>query len=129
MTRTPFEIFIVEDDNDTADMLAEMVQLSGYRVRLYHGAQTVLAALRQHAPPSAMILDIMMPDISGLDVLREIRGDARLRDLPVILLSAKSTPLEIEEGLKAGANLYLTKPVRFDEIRRALEEVLANNTA
>ena len=121
------EIFIVEDDNETADMLAEMVRLSGYRVRLYHGAQTALAALRQQTP-AALILDIMMPEVSGLDVLREIRSDSRLHDLPVILLSAKSTPLEIEEGMQAGANLYLTKPVRFDEIQRALEEVLASPT-
>ncbi|HFC10003.1 MAG TPA: response regulator [Chloroflexi bacterium] len=127
MSSTTLEIFIVEDDNDTADMLAEMVRLSGYRVRLYHGAHTVLAALR-HTKPAAMILDIMMPDISGLDVLREIRNDARLQALPVILLSAKSTPLEIEEGMQAGANLYLTKPVRFDELQRAIEEVLAVNT-
>ncbi len=127
MSNTSLEIFIVEDDNDTADMLAEMVRLSGYRVRLYHGAHTVLAALRQNRP-AAMILDIMMPDISGLDVLREIRSDARLQSLPVILLSAKSTPLEIEEGMQAGANLYLTKPVRFDELQRAIEEVLAVNT-
>jgi DNA-binding response OmpR family regulator len=121
------EIFIVEDDNDTADMLAEMVRLSGYRVQLYHSAQTVLAALRQHIP-SAIILDIMMPDISGLEVLQTIRHDEHLQNLPVILLSAKSTPLEIEEGIQAGANLYLTKPVRFDEIQRAIEEVLAANT-
>ena len=127
MHRTMFEIFIVEDDNDTADMLAEMVRLGGYRVRLYHGARTALAALKQSIP-SAMILDIMMPDISGLDVLRQIRHDERLRDLPVILLSAKSTPLEIEEGIKAGANLYLTKPIRFDELQQAIEEVLALHT-
>ena len=117
------EVVIVEDDNDTAEMLAEMARVGGYRVYLYHGARTALTAL-QRFTPDVIVLDIMMPEISGLEALQRIRASDRLHGIPVILLSAKSTPLEIQEGLEAGANLYLTKPIRFDELSQAIEEVL-----
>ncbi len=117
------EVAIVEDDDDTAEMLAEMVRLSGYEVRLYHGAQTAMAAFRKHAPDLVM-LDIMMPDISGLEVLRHLRRDPALHSIPVIILSAKGTPQEVKEGLEAGANMYLTKPVQFGEVKAALQKFL-----
>jgi len=118
------EIAIVEDEEETATMLAEMMRFSGYAVQVYHGAQTALAAFQRHRP-DLVILDIMMPDISGLEVLRYIRRDPNLHTLPVVILSAKSTPDAIEEGLQAGANRYLTKPVTFSELRKTVEEVLA----
>ncbi len=118
------EVAIVEDETDTAEMLAEMMRLNGYYVKLYHGAQTAIFAL-QHYPPNIVILDVMMPDISGLEVLRYMRRDPRLKHIPVIILSAKSTPPEIQEGLDAGADLYLTKPITFKELRAAVEQVLA----
>ena len=121
------EVTIIEDDDETAEMLAEMMRLSGYSVRLYHSAQTAMAAL-QHHRPAVIILDLMMPDISGLQVLRYVRRDPRLHDIPVIILSAKSTPPEIQEGLEAGANQYLTKPVMFNELRNAVQEVLSTSS-
>ncbi len=127
-TSAMIEVAIVEDETDTAEMLAEMMRLNGYHVQLYHGAQTAIFAFQRHKP-NVVILDIMMPDISGLEVLRYIRRDPQLQTTPVIILSAKSTPFEIQEGLEAGANLYLTKPVTFGELKAAVEEVLASPTA
>lgn len=118
------EVAIVEDETDTAEMLAEMMRLNGYYVKLYHGAQTAIFALQRY-PPNIVILDVMMPDISGLEVLRYMRRDPRLKHIPVIILSAKSTPPEIQEGLDAGADLYLTKPITFKELKAAVEQVLA----
>ncbi len=121
---SPLEIAIVEDEPATAEMLSEMMRLNGYTVRTYHGAQTAIFSFRQHRP-DVVILDIMMPDISGLEVLRYIRRDNSLHTLPVIILSAKSSPEDIQEGLAAGADLYLTKPVTFSEIKAAVERVLS----
>ncbi len=118
------DIAIVEDEPATAEMLAEMMRLNGYTVHIYHGAQTAIFGFQNHHP-DVVILDIMMPDISGLEVLRYIRRDHTLHNLPVIILSAKSSPNAIEEGLSAGANMYLTKPVTFSEIKAAVEKVLA----
>jgi len=125
----PFvEVAVVEDDDDTAEMLAEMVRLSGYEARLYHGAQTAMAAFKKQAP-ALVVLDIMMPDISGMEVLRYLRRDPALRHTPVIILSAKSTPQEVKEGLRAGANVYLTKPVQFSELKAALQKLLTGTVS
>jgi DNA-binding response OmpR family regulator len=66
----------------------------------------------------------MMPDLSGLEVLRFIRRDPRLEQIPVIVVSAKSLPSDIKDGLDAGANVYLTKPVAFQDLNAAVREVL-----
>ena len=114
-------ILVVDDEPDTADMFAEMMQLNGYRVlKSNDGAQALRLVAREK--PDLVMLDIMMPDVSGLDVLRFMRRDPRLEQIPVLVVSAKSTPDEIQTGLKAGARLYLTKPVSYGELQRAVEE-------
>jgi len=114
-------VLVVDDEPDTADMFAEMMQLNGYRVlKSNDGAQALRLVAREK--PDLVMLDIMMPDVSGLDVLRFMRRDPRLEQIPVLVVSAKSTPDEIQTGLKAGARLYLTKPVSYGELQRAVEE-------
>jgi CheY-like chemotaxis protein len=66
----------------------------------------------------------MMPDVSGLEVLRYIHRDPRLSHIPVIIVSAKGLPSDIKTGLDAGASFYLTKPVSFADLKRALEEAV-----
>jgi CheY-like chemotaxis protein len=66
----------------------------------------------------------MMPDISGLEVLRYMRREPDLYSIPVIIVSAKSMPGDIKIGLEAGASMYLTKPVGFLDLKQAVEQVL-----
>jgi CheY-like chemotaxis protein len=74
--------------------------------------------------PAAVILDIMMPDNSGLEVLRHIQREPGLVRTPVIVVSAKSLPVDIKTGLEAGASIYLTKPVDYLDLKQAVEKVL-----
>ena len=74
--------------------------------------------------PDIVILDIMMPDISGLEVLRYTRREANLAFIPVIVDSAKSLPSDIKIGRDADPSVYLTKPVRFLKFKQAVEQVL-----
>jgi CheY-like chemotaxis protein len=117
-------ILIVEDEPDTAEMFTQMLQLSGYRVIKAYGGVAGMQHLLQEKP-DAVLLDIMMPDVSGLEVLRFLRREPGLRKLPVIVISAKSLPADIEQGMKAGASLYLTKPIAFLELKKAVDEVIA----
>ncbi len=119
-------IIIVEDEPDTAEMFAEMMRLSGYQVRKCHGGARGIELIQQYKP-AAILLDLMMPDLSGLDVLRYVRRDPELQDIPVIVVSAKSMPTDIRQGLEAGATLYLTKPVGFDDLREAVADVVHNH--
>jgi CheY-like chemotaxis protein len=114
-------ILVVDDEPDTADLFAEMMQLKGYRVVKSNGGAQALRLVAR-VKPDVVMLDLMMPDVSGLEVLRFMRRDPRLKQIPVLVVSAKSMPDEIQAGLKAGANLYLTKPVSYGELHRAVEE-------
>ena len=123
----PKKIIIVEDEPDTAEMFAEMMRLSGHHVLKSYGG-TPAIALIAHEIPDVIVLDVMMPDLSGLEVLRFIRRDPRLEQIPVIVVSAKSLPSDIKDGLDAGANVYLTKPVAFQDLNAAVREVLKTTT-
>jgi len=122
-TPEPKKIVIVEDEPDTAEMFAEMMRLSGHHVLKSYGG-TPAIALISHELPDVVVLDVMMPDLSGLEVLRFIRRDPRLEQIPVIVVSAKSLPSDIKDGLDAGANAYLTKPVAFQDLNSAVRQVL-----
>ncbi len=113
-------VMIIEDEPDAAELFAEMMRLNGYRVlKTYSGtpAMTLIAQER----PDVLILDIMMPGVSGLDILRAMRGDPSLAAIPVVVVSAKATPADIESGLQAGASIYLTKPVSYNDLKNAVD--------
>jgi CheY-like chemotaxis protein len=119
----PRTILIVEDEVDAAEMFAEMMRVSGYHVLKAYGSGPALTMLNAETP-DVVLLDIMMPDISGLEVLRYIRRDPRLQHIPVIIISAKNLPSDIKAGMDAGATLYLTKPIGYQELKSAIEKVL-----
>lgn len=123
----PKTILIVEDEPDAAEMFAEMMRVSGYRVLKAYSSGPAMMLLSAEVP-DVVLLDIMMPDISGLEVLRYIRREPRLQHIPVIILSAKNLPSDIKAGLDAGATLYLTKPIGYQELRSAIEKVLNQTT-
>jgi DNA-binding response OmpR family regulator len=116
-------IIIVEDEPETAEMFAEMLRLNGYRVLSSYGGAAAIALVSKEKA-DAVVLDLMMPDLSGLEVLSYMRRDPRLARVPVLIVSAKGLPSDVEQGLKAGASLYLTKPVAYRDFIDALEQVL-----
>lgn len=113
-------IIVVEDEPDTAEMFAEMMRLSGYQVLKSFGGTQALSMIAREKP-AAVVLDLMMPDLSGLDVLRSMRRDPRLADIPVIVVTAKILPEDVKTGFDAGATAYLTKPVAFRDLKQAVE--------
>jgi len=115
---------IVEDEPETAEMFAEMMRLSGFKVVITHSGAVAMNLLRQEIP-DALVLDIMMPVNSGLEVLRFMRNESRLERVPVIIVSAKSMPADIKKGLDAGATIYLTKPVTFLDLKKAVDDLIA----
>ena len=123
MADSPKRIVIVEDEPDTAEMFAEMMRLSGYTVFKSYGG-TPAISLISHEKPDAVVLDIMMPDLSGLEVVRFLRRDPRLSHIPVIIVSAKGLPSDIKDGLDAGASVYLTKPVAFQDLNAAVGKAI-----
>jgi two-component system sensor histidine kinase ChiS len=120
----PKTVMIVEDEPDTAEMFAEMIRLSGYRIIKTYGGSAAIGLLEREKP-DILVLDLMMPDVSGFDVLQFVRREPHLEKMPVIVVSAKSLPTDIKDGLEAGASVYLTKPVAFLDLISAIEKSLA----
>jgi DNA-binding response OmpR family regulator len=116
-------VLIIEDEEDAAELFAEMMRVSGFRVLKTTSSAPAITMLADEKP-DLIILDIMMPDVSGLDVLRQMRRDPALAHIPVVIVSAKGTPADIKNGMDAGASTYLTKPVGFLELKEAVSRAL-----
>lgn len=123
MTASQKTVMIIEDEPDAAELFAEMMRINGYRVIKVVSTVPSMSMLSKEKP-DVVLLDIMMPDISGLDILSYMRREADLVNIPVIVVSAKSMPGDIKVGLEAGASVYLTKPVGFLDLKQAVEQVL-----
>jgi len=128
MTSPQKTVLIVEDEADAADLFAEMMRVSGFRVLKTSSSAPALSMMTAEKP-DIVLLDIMMPDISGLDILRQMRADPELTNIPVVVVSAKSMPADIKNGMEAGASTYLTKPVGFLELKEAVERALGSQSA
>jgi DNA-binding response OmpR family regulator len=117
------KILLAEDEKHLADMVAFKLTNSGHRVVLARDGEEALALLGRERPDLA-ILDIMMPGVDGLEVLRRIRDDPDLRALPVIMLTAKGQERDVLAGLGAGANDYVVKPFSLKELVARIDTVL-----
>lgn len=115
-------VMIIEDEPDAAEMFAEMMRANGFRVIKMFSSGPAISMISQERP-DVIILDVMMPDISGIEVLRYMRREPKLASIPVIIVSAKTMPSDIKAGLDAGASMYFTKPVGFRELVQAAEDL------
>ena len=118
-------ILVVDDNPDVITSLKIGLEDSSlYRIFGAQNGKKCLELLEENITPDIIILDIMMPDISGLEVLRYLRREPDLLSIPVIVVSAKGMPGDIKTGIEAGASMYLTKPVGFLDLKQAVEQVL-----
>ena len=122
-TETRGKIVIVEDEPDTAEMFAEMMRLGGFDVVKTYGGSPALAIIKRERP-DAVVLDVMMTDLTGIDMLQFMQRDPLLENVPVVVVSAKTLPADIQAGMDAGASIYLTKPVTFQELNNAVQDVI-----
>ncbi len=127
MASTPKTVLIIEDEEDAAELFAEMMRVSGFHVLKTSNSAPALAMMASEKP-DVVILDIMMPEVSGLDILRQMRRDPELSRIPVVVVSAKSMPADIKNGMEAGASTYLTKPVGFLDLKDAVERAMGIQT-
>lgn len=123
MSKIDKTILVVDDQRETVELFSEMLLLTGYHVQACMNSEQAVQVI-QSSPPDGVLLDVMMPEKSGLTVLQFMRNDPHYQAIPVIVISAKSMPGDISAGMDAGANQYLTKPVSYLDIRQALQDVL-----
>lgn len=102
-------VLVAEDDTEQAELIRRYLEYDGHTVSVTHDGRSALDQVRRRSP-DLVILDVMMPEVDGLDVCRVIRADAVLAHLPVLLLTARSSENDLLLGLDLGADDYMTKP-------------------
>lgn len=117
-------VLIVEDDPDQAALADLRVSMGGYQVRLARDCQQLVDEIRTRVPPDAVLLDIMLPDGNGYDILASFRRHPRLALLPVIMLTVLAAPEDVRRGLALGADGYITKPYSRKILTGTLRTVL-----
>ena len=116
-------VLVVDDEPDLLELVRINLAQSGYTVETAASGSDALAALRR-APPDVMILDLMLPDLSGTELCARVRADQRLAALPIIMLTAKSEEIDRVVGLELGADDYVTKPFSPRELALRVRAVL-----
>jgi two-component system OmpR family response regulator len=118
-------VLIVEDDPDQLALADLRVSMAGYKVRVARSVNAYLQSMLDEGAPDLLLLDVVLPDGNGFDVLAKIRRHPVLSSLPVVLLTAKDDAADIGKGLLLGADGYITKPytknILADVIRRVLK--------
>lgn len=108
-------IFAVEDEVHIQQLIKYNLESNGYRVLAFESGESLLNEVKTTVP-ALFILDIMLPGIDGLEVCRQIRGNPRLKNIPIIMLTAKSEEFDKVLGLELGADDYITKPFSVREL-------------
>ena len=111
----PQQILIVEDESGIRQLISDALDGQGYDIVMCNNAITARAELAKSIPDLA-IIDWMMPQVSGIDLISSLRRDESTRELPIIMLTARSTEDDTIEGLDAGADDYITKPVSYTHL-------------
>jgi two-component system, OmpR family, phosphate regulon response regulator PhoB len=117
------KILLAEDDKQIGDMIGFKLTNSGHQIiRAQDGEQAVILVGREK--PDLILLDAMMPGLSGFEVLRRLKGDAATRSIPVIMVTAKGHERDVLTGLRGGAIDYVVKPFSLKELSARVELAL-----
>ena len=120
----PAKVLLVEDDPVILRLLEVNFELEGFDVVLARDGQEGIEQARA-AKPDLVISDIMMPNVSGLELVTTLKADAATADIPIILLSAKAQSADLKAGMEAGADDYVTKPFEPLELVDRVQALLA----
>ena len=117
-------ILLVEDDPDQKALGELRITMAGYQVRSVDQAKALSRYLREEPRPDLILLDVMLPDGNGFDILAQLRGRPEFATLPIVLLTAKTALVDIRNGLALGADGYITKPYSKSQLQEVIAHVL-----
>ncbi len=121
------KILVVDDHPATVRLISDVLMGEGFSVLSAENGTDGLALVEEEKP-DLIILDVMMPLMSGLEVLRKLRGNPETVYLPVVVLTGRDTHADVLDGWMGGADRYLTKPCGMDELLTAVKQMLAAPT-
>lgn len=122
------KILVVEDDQDLLQMIKTMLQSVG-EITLARDGQEALDLLKKGGfRPDVIVTDLMMPRVDGLTLAKTLKGDPNVGNIPVVMLTAKSGPMDMITGINAGARHYVTKPFRAADLIDKVKKALTNRS-
>ncbi len=125
MAQENLRVLVVDDNQDIRDLVVHILSADGFNVFAAVDGENALAILNSNSV-NLVLLDVMMPGKSGLEVLSDIRSGSnkKLRDIPVMMITAKSSTEDIDKALELGATSYIVKPFRATTIREKVRAIL-----
>jgi two-component system, OmpR family, response regulator len=119
----PPTLLVIEDEPHLARFLSHFMRFEGFDVRLASDRTTIVEGLRTAPQPDLVLLDVMLPDVNGFDVLTRIREHEVLRTVPVLMLTSIATRESVIKGLVCGADGYVTKPFQVQVLVKAIQTI------
>lgn len=121
--RPPKRILVVDDNPDSVTIMRAILEARHYQIQVANSGAEALDMIQKEAP-DLVLLDVMMPEMSGLEVLQRIKDEARTGRLPVILVTAKTHDDDVLSGYQYGADYYITKPFTAKQLLYGIDLVL-----
>ena len=118
------QVWIVDDDEEMARAIGLMLNMLDCQVTSFHNARSAAKLLLTGKTPQLLILDINMPEVSGLDMLEFLRRRPQWKQLPIVMLSSESADSTVDRALQLGADAYVMKPVTIEELEKAMATAL-----
>lgn len=115
----------IDDDQEMIQAISLMMGLLDFEVKPFLNARKAAGEL-QFSRPDLLILDVNMPEVSGIDMLEFVRTKSELDHLPILMLSSEHTDAQVEEALEKGADGYVLKPATLDELEKAIQKAISN---
>ena len=119
-------VLVVDDDELNRRLVERVLQGRGFEVELVENASAAFAAIDRRRP-DLIVLDVMMPGITGVDVLEQIKSNPRLAAIPVIMLTSRTSDDDLIASYRSGADYYITKPLVADELLHGIALVLGRD--
>lgn len=116
--------WIIDDDDEMRHAVRLMLQMLEFEVESFHEARSPAQLLLRGRRPSLVVLDINMPEVTGMDMLEFIRMREEVKNLPVIMLSTEASDARVDEAMQLGASGYVSKPVTIEELEAVINQVL-----
>ncbi|MCU0690176.1 MAG: response regulator [Polyangiaceae bacterium] len=120
------KLIIVAEDDDSIRTLLQCALSAQYEVEVFHDGASAMLRLESGQPPDLLVFDVMMPGVDGLSLARRVKADPQLRQIPIIFLTARSTPKDVILGIQAGARHYVTKPFKLADLLAKIRGVLGS---
>lgn len=121
------QIWIIDDDEEMGRAIGLMLKLLDCEATLFFNARTAVQVLLTGKKPELMIVDINMPEVSGLDLIEFLRRRPEWKDMPIIMLSSEAADTMVDKALKLGADTYVLKPATLEELEKAMADAFSKH--